>query len=294
MAHSPQCRFGALLAVGLVTAVLAGCGGANGDSSAPSRSGVEDLDLIHRGTITAATVAGSPPFSGVGQDGKPAGLLIEVNETIAKRMGLKIVYRTISESGAFAGITTNQFDMLSIGLVEDPQQAHAVAFTKPIYWGVNATLVPVSATESKPADFAGKRVGGSGQSAQFLYAQQTFKTATVDSEASNASGLSQLLDGNIDGFVVGGTQAGVILAQHPGKLKIAMTTPQARPSAMAINKNEPKFQKAYAKQFANLVNDGTFLKLFYKYLPTTPYPTDMYRFWPSLEQQQKKLGKPGN
>jgi ABC-type amino acid transport substrate-binding protein len=268
----------------LLAAGAAACGSGGSAGSDPNAA----LNLVTPGTITAAVPLSSPPFASSGSDGRPTGFLIDLNDEIARRMGLKITYLTATESTALSGLTAHRYDMMAFGLVEEPEQAKAVAFTKPIYWGVNSTLVKAGSPEKAPADFAGKRVGASSASAQFTFAQQTFPSASVIAEPTNATGSAQLLDGNLDGFVVGGTQAAAFMAQNPGKLAVACSAPQAQPDAMALSKSEPAFQAAYGKQLAAAVTDGTFLKLYDQDVPGIPYPTDMTRFWPALTAQLAK------
>jgi ABC-type amino acid transport substrate-binding protein len=46
-----------------------------------------------------------------------------------------------------------------------------------------------------------------------------------------------------------------------------------------------KYLAAYNKQLADLVNDGTFLKLYRKYFPGVDYPSSLFQYWPSLRTQ---------
>jgi polar amino acid transport system substrate-binding protein len=62
---------------------------------------------------------------------------------------------------------------------------------------------------------------------------------------------------------------------------------------MAVNKKLTKFLEDYNKELAALVNDGTLLKLYQKYFPDLPYPTQMYQFWPAIKDQvAEQNGKP--
>jgi polar amino acid transport system substrate-binding protein len=91
----------------------------------------------------------------------------------------------------------------------------------------------------------------------------------------------------VDAIVLGGTQASTLMTTSSSKFRIAFTAQQANPGAIAINKTETLFQKDYEAQLATLVNDGTFLKLYDKYLGVLklPFPTSLYRTWPSLQAQ---------
>lgn len=277
------------MAVGAATvASVAACGSDSDSGSAPSAK--NHYDLVQSGTITAAITAGDYPFVSPDASGKPVGLLIDLNNMISKRMGLKIVYKTTTVQAGLPALTSGQYDMMSVGLVASPDRKKSVAFTKPIFWGQNVIVVPAKSNAKTLADFSGKRVGAGANSSQSDFANKSMKSAHLVSEATDSAGVSQLLAGNLDAMVLGSTHVSQIFTQHPGKLKTALTSPQDQPGAMAVNKKLTTFLDAYNKQLTVLANNGTFLKLYDKYFPDLPYPTQMYQYWPSIQQQVAKQG----
>ncbi|WP_329453937.1 substrate-binding periplasmic protein [Streptomyces sp. NBC_01497] len=277
----------------LAVAAVIGAGvtacGSNSDSTSTS-SGSADYGLVQPGTITAAITAGDYPFVSPDASGKPVGMLVDLNDTIAKRMGLKIVYKTTTVQAGLPAMTSGQYDMMSVGLVASAERKKSVAFTKPIFWGQNVVVVPGTSKAKTIADFAGKRVGSGANSTQADFAKKKMSSSDLVSEATDSAGVSQLLAGNLDAMVLGSTHVGQIIKQHPGKLKVSLTEPQDEPGAMAVNKKLTTFLAAYNKQLASLANDGTFLKLYQKYFPDLPYPKQMYTYWPSIQKQIEKQG----
>lgn len=277
----------------LAVAAVIGAGvtacGSDADSASTS-SGSADYGLVQPGTITAAITAGDYPFVSPDASGKPVGMLIDLNDKIAKRMGLKIVYKTTTVQAGLPALTSGQYDMMSVGLVASAERKKSVAFTKPIFWGQNVVVAPAKSKAKAIADFAGKRVGSGANSTQADFAKKKMSSSDLVSEATDSAGVSQLLAGNLDAMVLGSTHVGKIIKEHPGKLKVSLTEPQDEPGAMAVNKKLTKFLAAYDKQLAALANDGTFLKLYQKYFPDLPYPKQMYTYWPSIQQQIEKQG----
>ncbi|HEX3786567.1 MAG TPA: ABC transporter substrate-binding protein [Pseudonocardiaceae bacterium] len=280
-----------VIPVALAAFLITACGSSGGSSAGDNK-----LGLIQPGTITAAITAGGAPFASVDANGQPVGLLIDLNNAIAKNLGVKIVYKQTDVNGAFSGITANRYDVLAIGLVDTPAREKSVNFTKPIYYGTNVVLVPKSSSVTSPAQLAGKRVGASAASTQYDYAQAALKGAQLISEASNSAGISQLSDGNLDAYVGGGTQIATLMNQAPGKFKIAFTAPQTSPGAIGMNKKEAAFEAAYNTQLANLINDGTFLKIYNKFFASLnlPFPPGLYKFWPTLQKQVQAAGGSGS
>jgi ABC-type amino acid transport substrate-binding protein len=279
--------------VAIALAVQTACGG--GDSGSTSAGATNDYGLLQPGTITAGVVADDYPFVSPDTTGKPVGMLVDLNNIIAERMRLKIIYKTTTLQAGLPGLTSGQYDMLSVGLVASEERRKSVAFTKPIFWGQNVVLVPASSTAATAADLAGKRVGAAANSSQEDFAKKSLTASQLVSEASDLAAASQLLAGNLDAMVLGSTHVGQVFEQHPGVLRVAYGSPQDTPGAMAVNKKLTKFLDDYNKELGALADDGTFLKLYQKYFPELPYPTQMYQFWPSIKEQiDRQTPKPGS
>ncbi|GHJ39310.1 ABC transporter substrate-binding protein [Streptomyces sp. TS71-3] len=273
-----------LSVVAATVMTLTACGG-SGDSDSKSSGSGKDYGLIKPGTINAAVTAGDFPWASPDQSGKPVGLLIDLNELISKRMGLKITYKTTTVQAGLPALTSGQYDMLAIGLVATPERKKSVAFTKPIFWGTNVIVVPNASKAKTLDDFTGKRVGAGANSTQEDFAKKKLTKSKLVSEPTDSVCVSQLLAGNLDACVLGSTHVGKIYDEHPGKLKSAVQEPQEQPGAMAVNKKLTTFLAAYNKQLTALADDGTFLKLYEKYFPNLPFPTAMYDIWPSIKKQ---------
>lgn len=280
----------ALAVAAVIGAGVTACGSDSDSTSASTSSKSADYGLVQDGTITAAVTAGDYPFVSPDASGKPVGMLVDLNNEISKRMGLKIVYKTTTVQAGLPALTSGQYDMMSVGLVATADRKKSVAFTKPIFWGQNVLVVPAKSTAKTIPDFAGKRVGSGANSQQADFTKTNMKSSELVSEATDSAGVSQLLAGNLDAMCLGSTHVGKILQEHPGKLKIALTSPQNEPGAMAVSKKLTKFLADYNKELAVLANNGTFLKLYQKYFPDLPYPKQMYKYWPSIQQQIEKKG----
>src|SRR4051794_31831410 len=99
-----------LIAVAAAVALAtAGCGSAASTGADDNRYG-----LITGGTLLAATSGDQPPFS-VLAGGKPTGFTIDLNEEVAKRLGLKTEYKQTDTPSAIQGLTSNQYDMVANG-----------------------------------------------------------------------------------------------------------------------------------------------------------------------------------
>lgn len=268
----------------LIGALLSGCASAvsSGGAAKAAASSGNPYDLIKAGTITAATQTGQPPFASADASGKPIGFIIDVTDEAARRLGLKVDYKATSVTSGLAGLTTGQYDLAASGLGVTADRQKSVDFTKPLFWSTTAVLT-TGGTASTLDGFSGKQVGVVVGSAQEpLVGSKMAGAEPVRFQTENAA-VSQLLNGSIDAFVVGGPDAGQFMKQYPD-LKLAVSAPVDHPTSMAVPKNHAAFLNALDGQIAAMVADGTYAKLYRKYF-TTPPTADLLKAWPQLAAQ---------
>ncbi|WP_406437702.1 transporter substrate-binding domain-containing protein [Streptomyces sp. NBC_01613] len=270
------------IALSLSGLVLAGCGsGTTGKASDDNPYG-----LIQAGTITSATQTSQPPFAYGDDSGKPVGFIVDVTDQAAKRLKLKVDYKSTSVTGALAGLTAGQFDLASSGLGVTAEREKSVSFTKPLFWSTVTVLTTKTGTSGKISDFdgfTGKKVGvvtGSSQEAQLPTLIP--KGDPVRFQTQNTA-VSQLLNGSIDAFLVGGPDAKEFMKQYKG-LRVAVSAPVDHPTSMAVPKGHTALLKALDEQIAAMVEDGTYAKLYRKYFDTEPEP-ELIKAWPALAAQ---------
>lgn len=276
--------------VAAAAAAIAAAASLTACSTSSGSSASNPYNLVQAGTINSAIVAGGAPFSTTTKSGQPEGFLVSLDDIIAKNLGLTISYKVTTDDPALAGLTARKYDLLAIGLVATPARAKNAAFSKPIYYGYNDIVTKAGSSVTSAAGLSGKRVGASLGSEQYDYAQASLQGATLVSESLNSTAISQLGAGTVDAIVLGGSQAGTLLAQAPGKYKVAFTAPETSPGAVAVAKSEPKLLAAYNAQLTKLVNNGTFLKLYDQWIAPAgqPFPTTLYTTFPSLAAQVAK------
>jgi polar amino acid transport system substrate-binding protein len=265
-------------AVVVIAAVLGlagtGCGSANDASN--------DYGLIEPGIIHAVTQTAQPPFDYATKEGKPTGFVIDLANEAAKRLGLKIDYKSSTVSASLAGLSSRQYDLAAEGLGVTAEREKAVMFTKAVFWSTTVVLTN-GGGGATAADFTGKRVGvvtGAAQEAflaKKLPAAKPVKFPAIDAE------VNQLLNGNLDAVALGGPDADAYIKEHP-KLVAAMRVPVDHPTSMAVPKDHTKLRDALDKQLAAMVGDGTYAKLYKKYFHEPAQP-GLVAVWPRLGDQ---------
>jgi polar amino acid transport system substrate-binding protein len=278
---------GILATTTVATLVLAGCGG-NDSSSSGSPTAKNPYGLIQAGVLNAVTDTSQPPFASADADGKPQGFIIDVANEIAKRLGLRVTYKSSSVSSALSGLTSGQYDLAASGLGVTAERQKTVAFTKPLYWSTTAVLTTTASNANAAGDFSGKKVGVVTGAVQETFIKTKMPGAIATKFQSSSTGITQLLNSNIDAFVLGGPDAQEYLKQY-AKLRVAVSAPVDHPTAMALPKKDTALQAAMDQQIGAIVRDGTFATMYRKYFVTAPAP-ELIDSWPALKAQFPAAG----
>jgi polar amino acid transport system substrate-binding protein len=233
--------------------------------------------------IHAATQTSQPPFAYGDPTGKPIGFVIDVTDEVAKRLHLAVDYKATSVTSSLAGLTTHQYDLAASGLGVTADRQKTVSFTKPLFWSTTAVLTTAATTATQLTAFGGRRVGVVTGSAQepFVPAKMPGAKSVAFPDANAA--ISQLLNGSIDAFVVGGPDAEHFLKQYSA-LRLAASAPVDHPTSMAVAKDHGALLTAIDEQIGAMVADGTYARLYRKYFTTAPLP-QLVSAWPALSQQ---------
>ena len=260
----------------LAAATLTACA----SGSAPAAG--NPYGLVQTGTLTAAVSTDQPPFASAGTDGRPRGFIVDLTNEVAKRLGLKVVYKATTTTAALQGLTTGQYDLAASGLGVTADRQKQVAFTDDLFWSTTAVLTKAGAP-TELSGYAGKSVGVVTGAVQQEFVKGEMSGSVETDFSSETAAVSQLLSGDLDAFVVGGPDAEAYLKQYPG-LKISYSAPVDHPTAMAVPKGGTALLKAIDGKLAAMVADGTFLRIYRTWFTEPPQPR-LLAAWPALAAQ---------
>jgi polar amino acid transport system substrate-binding protein len=140
-------RISSLAAVAAAVVMVFGAGAASARS----------IDAIKKsGTIIVATEGQYAPFNFF-EGSKLTGFEVELMEGVAKKMGLKLEWKTLGFDALLTGLSQDRFDLViaSHGITEE--RAKAVTFTAPHYCSGGA-IVTKNANLRTAKDLAGKTI----------------------------------------------------------------------------------------------------------------------------------------
>jgi polar amino acid transport system substrate-binding protein len=262
---------GTALATGLAVAVLAGCGGSDGESAHVAASS-KSFDLLVPGVLTAATQTEQPPFAFAGADGKPSGFAIDLANEAANRLGLKVEYKFTNLQGILTGLTAGKYDIGVAGVGATAERKQSVSFVKPYFWSYLGILTKPESTATSLSDFTGRRIGVVSGSVQEAFATTKLTGSTVIRFKDQPSAVGQLLTGGVDGFLVGGPDAEEYVKKEKGKLKVAVEAESLQGTSLPVRKDNTALVTALDSTIDEMITDGTYLRLYTKYFsrPVAP------------------------
>jgi cystine transport system substrate-binding protein len=239
----------------------AACNKGEKKETAPA-AGENTLSKIKKdGEFLIGTEGTYPPFTFHDDSGKLTGFDVEIAEEVAKRMGVKPVFKETQWDGMFAGLDAKRFDMIAneVGIREDRQKKYD--FSKP-YISSSAVLV-IPKDKDKPAKF--EDIKGL-KAAQSLTSNYSDIAKKYGAEIVGVEGFNQAIEllssGRVDLTINDRLSVlNYIATKKDAKIKIADTEKEASESGFMFRKGSGKLVEEVNKQLDAMMKDGTYDKI---------------------------------
>ncbi len=153
------------------------------------------------GDLIVSISTGYPPFSFIGLDGNPAGLLVDIWRLWSRETGTPMVFKAGNWAETLEAVRTGEADIHS-GLFKNEDRAKWFSFSMPIFEA--ETAVYYLADREEPLllkDANGKPVGAMRGSQQEAFLRNRFPEINVVPGMDDESLILSLLKGDIDAFV---------------------------------------------------------------------------------------------
>ncbi len=162
-------------------------------------------EIKKRGVLSTATEMQFPPFD-ISDNGTYKGLDRDLIDAVGKEMGLKVSYLDLPWTSVLPGLEAKKFDLCIAPVTITKERMKHYAFTVPIA-DATAALMKRADDKSivKPADIAGKTVGGQKGTSQVAqlkaFAAKLPKPVEVKEYVDNNQASADLAAGRIDATV---------------------------------------------------------------------------------------------
>lgn len=246
--------------------VVVGCGSSDDSSSG---SGDFQSELITEGTLTVGSDIPYAPFE-MGQAPDYTGFDIELVDDIANRLDLDVKIEDTAFDTIFTDVAQGKFDMVASAATITPEREQQVNFSDPYFESEQALLVPPGSDITSVEDLSGKTVAAQDGTTGEAYANDETDAGQVWGFPTGAAAIAAVVNGQADAAIIDAPVAEDAASKGQAGFEIATHIPTGEYYGFAFAKDTPELLKAVNGALSDLIDDGTYEKLFKKYFNATP------------------------
>jgi polar amino acid transport system substrate-binding protein len=258
----------ALVAALATVGIAAGCGSGDSTTTPASGGGGGKLGLITPGTLTIGSDIPYPPF----EQGKPpdyTGFDVDLMDAIAKKLNLQPKWVDTAFATIFSDQQAGKFDIVASSTTITPARSKKVTFSKPYYDADQSLMVQKGSDLQSVDDITSDTTiaaqeGTTGQD----YAEK--KTdAQVQTFPAIGTVFNALQAGQVDGVINDFSVSAYALKKYP-QLDVVQTIATGEHYGFPMQKSNTALQNAINGALEDVINDGTYEKIFEKWFNEKP------------------------
>ncbi len=271
---------GIAAAVVVLGLVAVACG--NNETPSGGGSASPSLTTITPGTLTVGSCLDYAPFESVPPGGQPKGFDVEVTTAIADKLGLDVAWKKQNFNTIFTAVNQGQFDMVAAAVTATgsvgQKRAQTVDFSDFYYnslqgFTVNTSKTPDLTTTDglKSGDVVGVQLGTTGE--QWAKDNLVPKGVQLKGYTGAPQAFTDLEAGNIAGVINDAPSSAAEVENRP-TLKVVQEIDTNEKYAFAFAKGNTALVDAWNQGLKEVIADGTYAKIFTKYFPGVPVPSE--------------------
>ena len=204
-----------------------------------------------------------PPFETIDENGKPAGISVELAQALADKLKRPLRIERISFDGLILSLQNGRIDCIISSMTDTPERSQSIAFSDPYLSIGLALLVGANSGIQTPSevDRQGKTVvvrrGTTGE----VWARTNTKEAKVLSVDKENSAVLEVIQGKADAFIYDQMSVWQNWKKNPTTTRAILTPLQKEFWAVGVKKDNEALRleiNEFLKQFRA---DGGFEKL---------------------------------
>jgi cystine transport system substrate-binding protein len=226
------------------------------------------LDTVKtRGTLRVAMEGNYPPFNFKDQkSGELSGFEVDVAKLLAAKLGVKPEFTTTEWSGILAGLGAGKYDVIlnQVGITEARQKTFD--FSQPYTLSSAQLIVRKDEKRSFPTleSLKGYKLG-LGQGTNFEQKAKAVPGIDVKTYPGSPEYLADLASGRIDAALNDRLLVGYLLKSSNLPLKAGATFGDIDKIGIPFQKGNPKFEAALNKALDEILKDGSFKQVSFKW-----------------------------
>jgi ABC-type amino acid transport substrate-binding protein len=231
-----------------------------------------DLAAIRAsGVLVIGTSGSGPPYTGVDSHNRLVGYDIELGGIIARRLGVKVLWKKIEFRGLMPALAADQIDMVMSAARIRPKLLETFLFSDPYSYEETVAVTHARDTGVNSLDdIRGRSVAVAASTFQEDVAKGIGGYKELLSYPSGADVFLALHTGHASVGVVGASAAQHYAKAHMDPIRIVRGGAPLAPQGIVIGKHSVALKAAVDQILAERRADGDYAALYRKYLGSAP------------------------
>ncbi|KAA0931552.1 MULTISPECIES: ABC transporter substrate-binding protein [Streptomyces] len=256
-----------VLAATTATAALLLVAGCSSDDDGGEKTTANGVELVKGGQLTTCTHLPYPPFQSE-IDGKVQGFDVALVDLVADDLGVKqqILDQPFENFKTGGSLNSGQCDLAAAGMTITDERKKNVDFSDPYFEATQGVLADKKSGISSLADLKGKKVGAQAQTTGEEFAKSKGLNP-VSFESSDAL-LNGLRTGQVKAVVIDYpvVQGWLKDKANADAFTVADNINTGEEYGFTMKKGNTKLREAVNKALADAKSDGTYKKLYEKWI----------------------------
>ncbi|HEX3240337.1 MAG TPA: basic amino acid ABC transporter substrate-binding protein [Solirubrobacterales bacterium] len=259
----------ALLAIGAISLVIAGCGSSDDDSTSASTSGGESTEATGGGEpLSVGSDIPYPPFE-QGKAGEYTGFDIELMEAIGEKIGRTPEFTDTSFETIFRDVAQGKFEAAISAATITEEREESVAFSDPYYLSEQAILVKEGSDITGLADLSGKTVGAQQGTTGLELGKEKADAGELRPYPEGPDAVNALKSGTVEAVIIDAPVAQNAV-EESGGVEIAEKVPTEEEYGIALAKDNTELLEEINTGLAEVIEDGTYTTIYEKWFKLEP------------------------
>ncbi|MEW6047735.1 MAG: basic amino acid ABC transporter substrate-binding protein [Bacillota bacterium] len=216
--------------------------------------------------LRVGTDATYPPFEFVEGD-EFKGFDMDLIREVGRRLGAQVAIQNIAWDGLIPGLVNGNYDVIISAMTILPERAAVVDFSDPYFNAGQVIVVRKDDNRIKgPADLKGMIVAVQINTTGQFEAEKIAGIRRIDKYDTTPLAIQAVMQRSADAAVIDLPVAYEFQKEHPDEVKVAGKPFTVEEYGIAVRKGRPELLAAINKALAQIKADGTYDKLYQKWI----------------------------
>ncbi len=231
------------------------------ESSSPANSqgsepGAAMKAIQDKGVLTMMTATGFPPYEYIGEDGKPAGIDIDIAQMVADKLGVQLEVLDMDFNLLVDSLKSGKGQLVAAAMSITEDRAAQIDFSVPYASDGQCLMVPKGSDIQSVEDLEGKTVTVQEATTGHIYAEETLGLTTMAFKNA-VECATAIMGGKADAAILDKITVMTLTSANPDQLDMVPEQLTEEQYVLGIAKDNEDFQAVVNEVLQAAIDDGT-------------------------------------